>query len=86
MFAHIGTAASLPFQVAPVTAGSTAPSVSARAWSSGIGARNPASANSATKTGSRLMRSIDSSSAASRRSSCSRWSLALLGSSDVSIR
>jgi hypothetical protein len=85
VFAHIGTATSLPFHVAPFTAGSRAPSEKLRAWPSGIGARNSASANSGTNTGSRLIKSIDVSFAASRRSNCSRWSLALRGSTNVSI-
>ena len=85
VFAHIGTATSRPFHVAPFTAGSRAPSERLRAWPSGIGASNFASANSGTNTGSRLIRSIESSFAASRRRSCSRWSLALLGSTGVSI-
>ena len=48
-------------------------SVSAAASSSENGRRNPASANSGTNTGSRLIRSIELSLAASRRTSCSRW-------------
>ncbi len=53
--------------------------------SAGSGSRNSASANSAVNTGSRLIRSIDESSAANRRASWMRCSLALPGSSSVSI-
>ena len=70
--------------MAPSMAPCRTPSDSA-AWSSaGISASAPASANSAVNTGSRLIRSIDGSSADSRRSSWMRCSDALVGSSSVS--
>ena len=81
VLAQNGTATSLPFHVAPSTAALTVSAVKPATMACGTGARNSASANSATNTGSRLIRSMPESPAASRRSSCSRWSLALLGSS-----
>src|SRR4029079_326838 len=81
VLAQNGTATSLPFHLAPSTAALTVSSVKPASRFAGTGARKPASANSATNTGSMLIRSMPESLAASRRSSCWRWSLALLGSS-----
>ncbi len=57
--------------------------VSSVTVSPGSSASQPAFANSGTKTGSRFIRSVWSSSAARRRASCTRWSVALVGSSRV---
>ncbi len=86
MFAQNGTVTSSSFHVAPAIAPATTSSVT-RSWtSSGMGARNPGSASSGMNGGSRLMRSIEASFAASRRASCSRWAPASRGSTDVWIR
>src|SRR3954467_14951033 len=81
VLAQNGTATSEPFHFDASIAALTVSLVKPATMFRGTGARNPASANSATNTGSMLMRSMPESLAASRRSSCWRWSLALLGSS-----
>ena len=86
VLAQNGAATSSSFQVDVVTAPSSTSSVSAAASSSVNGRRKSASANSGTNTGSRLMRSIELSLAASRRTSCSRWLSASLGSTEISMR
>src|SRR3954465_3851093 len=85
VLAQNGTATSLPFQVEPSMADCTTPSDTRWATSSGTGARNPACANSGMYGGSRLMMSIESSLAASRRTSCSRWEGESRGSWETSI-
>src|SRR3954454_10471640 len=85
VLAQNGTATSLSFQVADSSAPGTTPSLTWDATSSGIGARKPAWASSGANTTSRLIRSIDSSPAARRRTSCSRWASELRGSTEVSI-
>ena len=72
VLAQNGTATSSSFQVDPAMALSTTPSVTACSTSSGTSARKSASANSGMNGGSRLMRSIEESFAARRRTSCSR--------------
>jgi hypothetical protein len=84
VLAHSGAATSRSSQVAPATAPASVASVSEAASSSGSGSRNPASANSAVNTGSRLISAIEESSATSRRSSWMRCSVALCGSSSGS--
>ena len=83
VLAHRGAATSVSSQVAPSTAPLSVSFDSEAATSSGSGSRKPAAANSAVKTGSRLIREIDESSATSRRSSWMRCSVALCGSSSV---
>ena len=61
------------------------PSVTASAASPSKGSNHPALANSGTKTGSRLIRSVEESSAARRLASWVRWSVAPLGSSWMSM-
>ena len=85
VLAHSGATTSWSFQVAPSTAPCSTPSDRAAWASAGNGASAPASANSAVNTGSRLIRSIDGSSADRRRSSWIRCSDALVGSSSVLI-
>ena len=84
--AQKGAATSLPAQRADSIGPASTPSVKAAASLSVKGRRKPASANSATKGGSRLMRAMEESLAASRRTSCSRCPVASLGSVDVLIR
>ena len=86
VLAQNGAATSLSFHVEVVTAPSSTSCVSADASSSVNGRRKPASANSGTNTGSRLIMSIELSSAARRRTSCSRWLSASAGSSEISMR
>ena len=81
VLAHSGATTSWPSKVAPSMAPCSIPSDSAACWSAENGSRASAAANSAVNTGSRLIRSIDGSSAASRRSSWMRCSVALVGSS-----
>src|SRR3954449_2112803 len=85
VFAQNGIATSLSSQVADATEPGTTPSVTREARSAGTGARKPAWASSGAKTTSRLMMSIDSSPAARRRTSCSRWPSLVRGSWEVSI-
>ena len=87
VFAHSGTATSLPSQYA-VWRGAWSTSAVSEATSSSrvISCRNPAFANSATKGGSRLIRSIEWSRPARRRTSCSRCASAVLGSICSSMR
>src|SRR5687768_14374227 len=84
--AQNGAATTRPSQVAPSTGPLRTPSVRPAASPAEKGRRNPASANSATNGGSRLMRAIDRSSAANRRTSCSRWPEASLGRVDTLMR
>src|SRR5438132_11994080 len=84
--AQNGAATRRPFQVAPSTGPARTPAVNPVASSAVNGRRNPASANSATNGGSRLMTAIERSLAASRRTSCSRCPDASLGSVDTVIR
>ena len=85
VLAQNGTATSLPFQVADSSEPWTTPSLTSEATSSGTGARKPAWASSGAKGTSRLMRSIDWSPAARRRTSCSRCASELRGSCEISI-
>ena len=84
VLAQSGATTSRSSQVAPSIAPCSVPRVISRATSSGIGARKSAAANSAVNTGSRLISVMDESSATSRRSSWTRCSVALCGSSSVS--
>src|SRR5439155_22807056 len=84
--AQNGAATSRPFQVAPSTGPASTASVKPGASAAVKGRRNRASANSATNGGSRLMRVIDRSLAARRRTSCSRCPEASLGSVDTRMR
>ena len=80
VLAHSGATTSWPSHVAPSMAPCRTPSDSARLLVGGErGEELRPSANSAVNTGSRLIRSIDGSSAASRRSSWMRCSVALVG-------
>src|SRR3954453_11035214 len=76
VLAQNGAATSLPFQGEACTEGFTMSWVNVPLELSGTSARKPASANSATNTGSRLMIEIDESLAARRVTSCCRWALA----------
>src|SRR5438270_163578 len=84
--AQNGAATSRPFQVAASTGPLSTPAVNPAASAVVNGRRKPASANSATNGGSRLMRAIERSLAARRRTSCSRCPEALLGSVETVIR
>ena len=86
VLAQNGAPISRPFQVPDSIGPERAPAVSSWASASVYGRRNPASANSGMNGGSRLMRSIDASLAARRRTSCSRCDVASLGRTDVSMR
>ena len=70
VFAQKGAATISSFHIALVTAGSTTSSLKVDRLSSGTDARYPASANSATKTGSIDMMSTPVSPEARRRNSC----------------
>ena len=72
VFDQNGNATSWPPQVAAADAPLNDWSVSWACMSSGIGARNPASANSAVNGGSSDIRSMPESCAASRRASWMR--------------
>ncbi len=86
VLAQNGAATSSSFHSAVCEGPSSTSLVSSAASSSANGRRNPASANSGTNTGSRLMMSIELSLAASRRTSCSRWPSASLGSTATLMR
>ena len=85
VFAQKGAATSLPFQVEAWMAGATMFVVNVALSASGTVSRKPASANSAMKTGSRLIKSIEESLAESRVTSCWRCRLASFGRIDVLI-
>src|SRR3712207_3889706 len=85
VLAQNGMATSSPSHVAESIELCTTPSVTRSARSPGTGARKPACANSGMYGGSRLIRSIEVSLAASRRTSCSRWAEDSRGSCEVSM-
>ena len=80
VLAQNGAATSWSFQYTVSSGASRTPSVKVASSSLENGRRKPALANSATNGGSRLITSIELSWAASRRTSCSRWSDAEFGS------
>src|SRR5690242_18689704 len=80
VLAQNGAATSLLSQNAVVMGAFRSPSVSVAASDLENGSRKPAFANSATNGGSRLIRSMEESFAARRRTSCSRCWDASLGS------
>src|SRR3954447_6844545 len=84
VLAQNGTATSLPFHLADARDPGTTPSLTWDATSLGTGARKPAWASSGANTTSRLIRSIESSAAARRRTSCSRWASELRGRTETS--
>ena len=86
VLAQKGAATSSPFHVDDSIGPARTPAVSSRASASVKGRRKPASANSGMNGGSRLIRSMELSSAARRRTSCSRWPVASLGRTEVWIR
>src|SRR6516225_8806370 len=79
VLAQNGAATSLPAQNTVFSGAARTPLVSSAASASLKGRRKPALANSATNGGSRLIRSIELSLAARRRTSCSRCEEASLG-------
>src|SRR6516225_10286148 len=79
VLAQNGAATSLPAQYTVFSGAARTPLVSSAASASLKGRRKPALANSATNGGSRLIRSIELSLAARRRTSCSRCDEASLG-------
>ncbi len=85
VFAHCGAATISPSHVAESIGACRVPSVNVACLSAGIGSRNSASANSDVNGGSRLIRSTDESSDASRRASWMRCSVALCGRTSTSI-
>src|SRR3954453_23612119 len=86
VLAQNGAATSWLFHVDDAIGPGSTPAVRSVASAPSKGRRKPAAANSGTNTGSRLIRSIEASLAASRRTSCSRWGGASLGRVGVLIR
>src|SRR4029450_1670948 len=80
VLAQNGAATSWSFQYTVAGGPLRTPSVKVVSSCLENGRRKPALANSATKGGSRLITSIELSLAARRRTSCSRWEEASVGS------